>query len=315
MNDSRKYRLKNGTSLTELLMSVILLGFSMAIVGELAFVSTRGTIRNTNKTDGLATARTALDRISTDVRHARCFGDHYANTGERMTFPSTTNPLYSKAVPQGGWPAAPWQPIPMAMSESCLIIQIPVMFLDPVNDQSNPQYNPLAAENPRNGFPIMLPKTTSGALSDLENLDTVIYQVVPDPARSGEFQIQVARFPGAKINGLSTSYQSTINPPQTILKGLIGPKANGSAATDLPQVFSYLGRAPIGSPTGSPKMNKLALSNQVLPNILGVGIDLEIKKAGATTSDGDGKDPQYLGIHSEAFMRANRNLTLNNFGP
>ncbi len=296
-------------------MSVVLLGFSMAIVGELAIVSTMGTIRTTNKSDGLSAARSAIDRISTDIRHARCIGDYYGTALERLTFPSSTNPLYSKTAPTDGWPAAPWQAPPMIMSESCLVLQIPVLFLDPTNDPTNFLYNPLAAENPRNGFPIMLPKNVSGAQSDLENLDTVVYQVIPDPARTGEFQLQVARFPGGKINGLNTSYKSAINPPQTILKGLIGPKTNGATATDLPKVFSYLGRAPIGSPADSSMMSKKTLSPSTLPTILGVGIDLEIKKAGATTTDGDGKDPQYLGIHREAFMRSNRNLILNNFGP
>ncbi len=315
MNKSGVKRSKKGTSLTELLMSVVLLGFSMAIIGELAIVSTMGTVRTTNKTDGLASARSAIDRISSDVRHARCFGDYYASAVERLTFPSSTNPLYTKTAPSGGWPAAPWQATPMTMSESCLILQIPVMFLDPSNDPSNSLYNPLSTENPRNGFPIMLPKNVSGELSDLENLDTVIYQVVPDPARSGEFLLQVARFPGAKINGLNTSYRGTINPPQTILKGLIGPKSNGAPVTELPRVFSYLGRTPIGKPADSNMMSKKNLSAATIPSVLGIGIDLEIKKAGLTTTNGDGRDPQFLGIHREAFMRANRNLILNNFGP
>ncbi|MBA4026939.1 MAG: hypothetical protein C0473_01720 [Cyanobacteria bacterium DS3.002] len=316
MTHTKRKRTSNGISLTELLMSILLLGFSLAIIGELAVVSTIGTIRTTNKTDGLAAARAAIDRISSDVRQARAFGDYYAKSSERLSFPSTTNPLYATGAPLGGWPNPPWQTIPMVMSDTCLILQLPVVYLDPQNDPTNSLYNPAAAENPRNGFPVMLPKSyTISSQNDLENLDTVIYQVVPDPARPNEFLIQVARYPGAKLSTLNIAYKPLINPPQTILKGLVGPRPLGSADSVLPSVFSYLGRNAITNHPTNGKISKVALSTTTLPTVLGITIDMDIKKAGITTTAGDGKDPQYFGIHNEVFMRSNRNLILNNFGP
>lgn len=304
---ARKCRSKDGFSITELMVTSILLVFAMAVIGELAVVTTMGSVKMTNKVDGLAAARAAISRISTDVRHARAIGDYYGTGANRLQFPAPTNPIYNATTPLGGWPSAPWNPA-MAVSDNILVLQIPVLYQDPLNDN-----------NTANGFPIMLPQGHFGPNNppyNMENLDTVVYEVVPDQERPGEYLLQVARFPGEQLTGLNSKYSTPINPPQTILKGLIGPTSNNGST--VPSVFSYLYR---NQKTYSSKKAytpssfttaAMPLSAGVLDSILGIGIDLEVKRTGLDTSQGDGQYPQFFGIHSEAFMRSNREMRLNN---
>ncbi len=299
-----KRRYAHGFSITELLVTTLLMGLSMAVIGELAVVTTMGSVKMTNKADGLSAARVAMNRISTDVRHARAVGDYYGANAERSRFPASTNPLYGSRFPAGGWPALPWNPN-MTLSDSVLVLQIPVTYENPGNQ-----------DDPTNGFPIMLPANYFGPQQpkyNMENLDTVVYQIVPDRNRPGEFILEMARFPGEQITGLLSNSKGIINPPQIILKGITGPM---KAAETLPSVFSYMTRtkkpyAVGGQPNPFVKVDPASVD---LDMVQGVAFDLEVKSTGLKNSAGDGQFPQYFGIHNEAFMRSNRNMTLNNTG-
>lgn len=313
-------RSARGFSITELLMSTFIFAFSIAIIGELSVVSTLGTLRTTNKVDGLAQARSAANRICDDVRHATAFGDYYGRDAERLNFPSPTNPIYNGGrLPTGGYPVAPW-PANIRLNESTLIIQSPVSYLDPLNDPTSASYSSGAAENPLNGMPIMLPKGNFDGVSDppanMLNLDTTIYSVVPDTTRTGEFLLQVARFPGAAITspapGFQTSYKGYINPPQTILKGIIGPKAPGAVESDLPQVFSYLARTQ--KPGAASTFSKVAPSFSTVNDIQGVAFDVEVRNTGNSSTTSTGNLTQFIPLHDESYIRSNRNMVLENTG-
>ncbi len=313
-----KRRSEVGFSIVELMMSTVVFAVCVAMIGEMAVLSTKGTIKTSNTSDSQVHARNAINRIANDVRIGRGFGDYYGNASERLKFPSNSNPIYNAIrAPIGGWPAAPW-PSTINLSDSTLIIQSPVVFLSPTNDPLSPFYFSSAPFDTRNGMPLMLPKGNFGAPNDplynMENLDTTVYSVVPDIDRPGEFILQVARFPGAQITNLPPnvcSYKTLINPPQTILKGITGPKAIGDLATDPPRIFSYLrrNRKTVGSAPST--FSVTALDASSIGDVLGVSIDLEFRTTGLSSNTSSTND-MIAALHEEAFLRNNRNMVLNN---
>jgi prepilin-type N-terminal cleavage/methylation domain-containing protein len=318
-----KLRTAKGFTLTEMIVTSLLLGLTIAAIGEVAVMSTFATTKMTNSVDCLSASRVAADRIASDVRSARAFGDFYAAPANRAQFPGdTNNPLYGSQPPSGGWPTAPWTTPPYVLNAQTLIIQQPVLFLDPTNDPTSPSYAPSASVNPRNGFPMMVKQ---GALNggtvpavNVENLDTVVYQVVADPEKSGQFLLQMARFPGAQLTAkppetVTSSYKIAINPPQTILKGIIGPKdpANAGNSTALPSVFRYYTNSTTIAPPQLIPINQLTAN---ISNIRGVATDFEVfRPDSSSTTTNTAVNPAVLGLHSEAFTRANTNASLSNF--
>ncbi len=290
-------RLSRGISLVELLVTLSIVMISMAALSEMAVLMTRASVTTTNKVDGLAAARFAINRISSDVRQARAVGDSYGTGAERVRFPAVTNPKYGSLFGTAPTAGTNWPPPPWTLSDSVLVLQIPVLYEDP----NNPS-------NLANGMPLMLPMDHFRAgvpPVNMENFDTVVYQIVPDPDRLGEFLLQVARFPGEQIRQVPSKAVAAINPPQTILKGLTGPTTTASGS--LPSVFSYL----------APQLSSVPFTSvspsTVNPDaIRGVGVDLQIKNTGLTAQQGDGNYPQFVGIHAESFMRNNIGMPLYN---
>lgn len=284
----------------------------MAVIGECAVVSTMGVTSLTTRSDSMTSVRTAIERISADVRQARAFGDFYGNSSERLQFPSNANPMYATFAPPSGWPAAPWPVPPYVLSPQCLIVQQPVLFLDPTNDPASPMFNSAASQNTQNGFPIMLPKnyiSTGVPTYDVENLDTVVYQVIADTTRPGEFLLQMIRLPGKQIVNVNSSYRPLINPPQTILSGITGPKLVGGAATDPPQIFSFIQR-PLPGQVG--KLVKSTPTSDNIGSIVGVAINLEVRKSLSSTSATTNSTSSIIGLHHEVMMRSSRNMVLYN---
>jgi len=311
----KRHSLRNhrGISLVEMLVSVIVLAFSMAIVSQLAIFTTIGTVKTNSRVSGISAARQALTRINSDIRSARGFGDLYGVNSERLNFPAVQNPIYPAGLPNSQ-PAPPWKPI--QLSDTCLIIQRPMLFLDPLNDPANVNYNSQAAENPRNGFPIMLRKNKPpNPVNDMEDLDTIVYQIIPDSAHPGEYLLQMMRFAGVPYVDVNSTYMASVTTPQTILAGLVGPNKIGGTGIELPPVFSYYGRPPVGKNNLTSgkivKYTKPTATN--VDNILGVGIDVDVKKTDLLAGNSATQQPSYYGIHNETFLRSNRNITINNF--
>lgn len=283
-------------------------------------VSTMSTLRTTNKVDGMAQARKALNRISDNVRHASAFGDFYGVGSERLIFPSATNPVYQGGrIPTGGWPVSPW-PSPILLNNSTLIVQTPVVYEDQSNDPASGSYSSVAAENSMNGVPLILPKDNFGPSDppmNLLNFDTTVYSVVPDISRPGEFLLQVARFPGGAITNWDPtlhmpSYKSTINPPQTLAKGIVGPKPLGAGAEVVPAIFSYLIRTQ--KPGAPSAFFKIDASEVNIADVQGVAVDLEIRSTGTNTGTVNSGTLQSVALHEETFMRSNRSPSLKNVG-
>jgi len=295
-----KKRSKAAMSAVELLISIAIMGISLAAIAELSTLVTRTVVKSTNEIEGSDGARIALNRICSDIRQARFIGDMYGP--DKSKYPADNNPINNAIrIPAAGWPSYPWNSN-MVLGDTILILQIPVFYEDPTN-----------INNASNGMPIMLEQNHFGPNDppvNMENLDTVVYQVVPDPERPNEFLLQVARFPGEQHQGLLSKKLDAINPPQTILKGIVGPllanQGNGQPSA-YPSVFSYLTRV-----NSIPPIRKVIPTAVNTETISGVAIDLNTKNTGLKTSQGDGKAPSIIGLHQETFLQFNRNMSLRN---
>lgn len=316
-------RSDSGATLTEMLIASLLLGFTIAAIGEVMVLTSLSANKMTNRASGINATRSIINRLQTDVRQARSFGDYYAARSERNTFPSTNNPLYDSAsgpkfastnFSWSGWPAD-WPTRPYSLDGQTLILQQPVYFLDPTNDPLSATFNSSALQNSLNGLPIMLKKDdiASGApAADLENLDTVVYRLIQDPNEATEFILQRARYVGFDgVSGLPTSsFRSMIDKPQTILTGIIGPKPIDGSTT--PQIFTYLMKDPTTGLQGTISGAELALNPYKTDWITGVALDIELKKPDSSTGSGNAAYQQRLGIHTETFLRYSRFISLKN---
>ncbi|HMP50486.1 MAG TPA: hypothetical protein PKD05_02945 [Candidatus Melainabacteria bacterium] len=303
-----RLRTQKGATLTEMLIASLLIGFSLAAIGEVMVLTTLSANKLSNRSSGISDARTACSRVQSDVRAASNFGDSYANPSpttliERSNyFPCTDNPLYkADSGPQhsspswtwSGWPTA-WGGLPYTLNAQTLIIQQPkLLSVDSSSTLSS-----------INGFPIK-GTITSGR----DNLDTIVYNLIPDPNQAGEFLLQRAVFVGEEtVPG--ANYPSMINPPQTVANGIIGPLPNNGGST--PEIFSYWKKNP--NPGASPleKITDLSILDsdpQGAKSIIGVGMDLELRKPDSRTGNSNAAYQQRMGIHTEAFIRYNKDMS------
>lgn len=273
----------SGMSLIEMLVTILIMGIILAGTSEMVMINNSGIMTLFNKVDSLNAARQLIERLGKDIREARnvgdIYGEHqpYANPPPTYLdlavdyFPAPQNPLYGAGqAPAGGWPQAPWPgqgSVGYKLSNSCLVVQTPVFDV--------------------NGFPTIINKGTGNppAGTNLDNVDTLVYQVLADPNSPGEWMIQEATFLG------QGSTRTRLNPPVTIMTGIIGPI---NPATNNPRVFQYLDRT---DPTSSPQDTVLP-SN--VPNITGVIINLEVRRSASEVNR-----PESIGISSQVFMRNN----------
>ncbi|QQR58972.1 MAG: hypothetical protein IPG59_05625 [Candidatus Melainabacteria bacterium] len=308
MKKIRKKAIKNafsarslqGATITELLIATVLLGVTMAALGEIMGLMTILSGRANNKASALDSARNAINRISSDVRSARAFADmHSGNLIDRNIFPSSNNPVYgSGGISISG--------APYKLSEHTLIVQTPVFYTSSIPDPSSLKYNifPVAFKTTSTTMP---PISVPSPLQDVENVDTIVYDVVSD-GTTGNFTLETKRYPGAYVSSYpsgiqQSSYKSMIdNPSQRILKDIIGPKSKSGSS--FPVVFKYYGKNTNGKTF---QIDPLQFdANPALVNsIIGVGINIEIKKSGSASSSNNLHDQQ-IGIHDEVFARTNR---------
>jgi len=284
---------QKGMTLIEMVVSVGIVGIAAAGIVGLVMLNNISSHRLFNKVDNLNQARQIVERIGKDIRMARNVGDVYGATivlspgppqvdGTEGTnsfplmAPLGKNPFYGAGqTPAGGWPLAPWPIRPYQLSPRTLLVQIPVFDA--------------------NGFPTRVAAGNGNppVASDQDNVDTLVYQVIPDPAfvsapdKPQEYLLQVAGFPGNP-----SSLKIASNPPQTILKGIIGPI---DPASGQPKIFQYLNRY---DNTGTPQ--DTWVGNDIA-NVTGVVMNMEIKRydegvSGAST----------VGLKSEMYMRNNR---------
>lgn len=293
-----------GATLAELLVASVLITFIFAVVGEIVVLTTMSTLKLENQVNATDSARQALRKISVDVKSARCFGDFYGNLFERNIFPASANPKYGVAYsgqgPQGGWPGYPWTSQPFRLSSTCLIVQQPVF------------YESTTGTSQLSGYPMMLKKDSIGPNIppvSLEDLDTVVYQVVPD-SDLGKFKLQMVRYANFSVDARLTqglSCPAEVLTPQTLAAGLIGPKALGAGESDLPQVFSYYKY----DETDSGNLIQLTSSElenpAFTPQIVGVAVDLEILQSGSNKSYS-----KRTAVRGECFLGNNQRIVMMN---
>jgi prepilin-type N-terminal cleavage/methylation domain-containing protein len=288
-------RFAQGMTLLEMLFSVSIVGLAAAGISGLVMLNSISSVRLFNKIDNLNAARQIVERIGMDVRMARNVGDVYGMTSAipgyteatdqfPLQSPSGKNPLYNSgqmppAQYGGAFPSSPWPNKPYRLSSQCLIVQVPVF------DQF--------------GFPTTVTANQYGAGNpavNSDNVDTLVYQLVPDPDNAGEFMLQGACFPGRLVWGpgcLNSPFLSS--PPQTLIKGIVGPMDDDPS--DTPRVFQFLDRTDV---SGTP-INEQQISTATLTNITGVIINMELKR-----QDREKTQASTIGIRSEIFMRNNK---------
>jgi len=291
----------NGMTLTELLVSTVLMGTVLAVIGELVYMNTYASTKLTNSVDGQVGCSRATRRIAEDIRAAQIIGNIFAR--DQMTFPDVGNPNdpAASSTPTAGWPGSPWTTIPYALGPQTLILQQPAYYLS-LSDFQNPQNPP---QDPLTGFPlILLAGSITGGVPSVDTLyvDTVVYQLVKSTVNTGTYELQVARFPG-NPNSTNPTLRQPLNPPQTVLTGIIGP-INPTDGTGIPCVFQYLtgnGTIPAGMQTIEP------ISYPTAPP-LGVSINLEVQ----TPPNGVGANIRYVGTHVESYLKCSQHIKLTN---
>lgn len=299
-NRHRIIKRGKGATITELLVATVLIGISMAALGEIMGLMTILAGRVNNRASALDSARMAVSRISADIRATRAFGDSYAGlTIDRFQFPSGTNPIYG---PSG----IPVSNAPYKLSSHTLILQCPVFYNGPASDPVSSKYNifPMAFNSGDTTSP---PISVPAPAESKENLDTVIYDVVQDGA-TGEFLLEMRRYPGAYISSLPTgmqpsSYKNLINDPaQRLASGITGPKSKTGSL--FPVTFKYFSKDTTGK-TIQIDPDQFESNPLLVSSITGVGINLELNKPDSANVSNT-LQKQQLGIHTEAFTRSNR---------
>lgn len=307
-----------------MLVASLLLGLTMAAIGEVMVITTLASNKMQNRAIGINSSRTVVNRVLKDVREASNFGDSYdavvndpddIDVHDRNEFPCSDNPLYDAATGPtfisanftwNGWPSN-WPTPPYQLDGQTLIIQKPKLFdAQSVQDE---KFNGLPLKLEANALGTDVPRT------NLANLDTVVYRLIQDPDESTEFILQRAVFvgyDGVNVNGtIGTNYTSMVNPPQTIAKGIIGPLPAGGGT--VPEIFTYYEKD-YTSTSLHQEVTPLELSSNPdgVRFIVGVGVDLELKNSTSSYGIKNEQNQQRLGIHSEAFLRSGRDISAKN---
>lgn len=293
-------RSSKGATLTELLVATVLIGVSMAALGEIMGLMTIMAGRANNRATALDSARTALNRITTDVRSSRAFGDSYAvGSSDRNLFPSSNNPIYGS----GGISVTN---APYKLSAHTLILQSPVFYSSSTSDPTSMKYN-IFPVNFKTTSSTVPPISVPAPATTVENIDTVIYDVVSD-STTGSWSIEMKRYPGAYVSsfpsGMQPSKYKTLvdSPSQRIASGIVGPKSK--VGDTYPVTFKYFGKT-VNGKTFQIDPSQFDGNPALVNSIVGVGINLEIKKSNSSSSSVSPHDQQ-IGIHDEVFARSNR---------
>jgi prepilin-type N-terminal cleavage/methylation domain-containing protein len=280
-------RKRSGMTLLEMLAAMSIMSIAGSGIAGLIMLNGMTSNRLSNKVDSLNNARNVIERLGKDIRMARNIGDVFGAVVVDTTaippvsitvgsneFPSASDPKVFTAV--GGWPWGFSANTPMTLSTNTLILQVPV-------------FDGL-------GFPTSIGVGLGNPATVVaqDNVDTIVYRVVPDPDTPNTWMLQVAGFPG-----LNSQMKLRSNPPQTVLKHIVGPI---DPATNMPGPFQYVDRR---FPGAMPK--KTGDNGGVLnANLTGVVIGFEIK-----TTDASAQAPATVAIKSEAYMRNNALSTVN----
>lgn len=284
-------RSQTGFSLVELLVvTIIMLFVSTAIFGML--ISNSGVQRKLeNKVDAIDSIRLVADRIGKDVRMGRSFGDIYGvaqngvnnnmilgAAGDNL-FPATNDPLWSGAGAPAGWPAGmPW---PATLSTQTIIVQIPLF------DANGFALGLHAGQ----GSPPVL-----AAMDPQDDMETHIYQVVPDQARVGEYILQLWIFPGVAAGAPVTNPPGPVLGPYILAKGIVGPTSGNGT----PEIFQLVDK--LNANGGPVDPATVAPADQV--RYSGLVVNMEVRKYNSSATSAIGNE--VVPIKFETYLRNNR---------
>lgn len=261
-----KQRRYTGLSLPELLVSLLIMSYVMAGLVGLIYTSNAVNFRLSHKVDNILMCQQAVDRLQSKIREARYLGDGYSC----RYFPLADNPIYGRRNQQK-WTAQPWPNPPYVLSGHTLILQIPVFDNDGFPQSLQTEYD--------KSQPV-----EEGAEA-AEDLDTYVYQVLPDPLDEQKCILQESLFPGQ--HHALTAGEDNCRHTWTIAQGIAGPLDSDGQ----PLVFQYLvqGQAPHTSP-----------GDWTCPQVNGITVNLEIK----TDSENKSK-PAVIGVKVTTYLKSN----------
>jgi hypothetical protein len=268
---------------------MLVMSFITAGVVGLIYTTSNVNFRLNHKVNNILMARQALDRIEAKVRMARLIGDvsgrisldtgsGYPAARGANYFPSESNPLYrcdSGDIWPTSWPAPPYR-----ISSTTMIVQIPVF--DASGFPTAVQFS-ASEQSPSEQF----------SHPQLENMDTFIYKVLPDPSAKGEFIIQESVFPGQAPPAPASRREYL--PCWTIARGIVGPLGNDGT----PHVFQYLLK------TDGKEAPYDSLDADSAANIAGIVFNLELKSEEAAN-----QPAPVLGIKSVVYLKNNAQGTV-----
>lgn len=285
-----------GSTIIELLISSSVMSIITLAFMSILLINYKTNAKVTNVSETANALRTIKERLGKDVREGRSLGDVYGdpatdpssgltyNTGS-ATFPSANDPVYGGNVPAGG---------PYTLSPTTLVVQIPITDLH--NDAGGA--HKINANNL--GWPTQV--NVGGSIKD--NVETHVYQIVPDPQNANEWLMQFSSFPGAAVMDNNPpapqqaySYDPAVHRigPCTILKGIVGPLDSNNN----PHVFQYLNRtAPNAKPTDAP-------TGQFVAEYTGVVVNLEVRQHQESSKSRTDISLQPVGMKTEVFLRNN----------
>lgn len=277
-NRRNNRRSKSGVSLTELMVSSILLGVSLAVVAELMSLAVLADTKLNKQFDAQTALRIALSRIKQDVRIAK-------------------KVVYST-------PEFPGE----VSNAQTLILHLPVYFLDKKNDPRSTEYVQSAPQNPLNGIPLWGRNFNVPSEKQISGYDAVMYKIVrnTEQANSNDFKIEVSqRYQINAVLDSSSSHRQEIYPPETLAKGIIGPLAVDAGPDSVPKVFTFLSYRQDPANADIPKVSLIqeSLLAAQIDGTAGIGIDLEIRKTLSSASEVQLASESVRASHTEVFLK------------
>lgn len=293
-------RSPKGAMLVETLVTTTIMGVIGLAFMSVLLMNMKTSAKVNNMTDTINAVRTIKERIGKDVREGRTlgdvFGDNFTDPSSGIeytigsaSFPCNRNPVYGTGAPTpAGWSAPPY-----TLSNTCLIVQIPV--LDNHNDSGTTHALNAGAV----GWPTLIPQGAGNpaAPCNQDNVETHVYRVLADPDNTGEYILQLASYGGRAVTGyLPAAHTSTA--PQTILKGIIGPM---DTVTGLPKVFQFVNKTDL---TGTPR-DSILPDGAHSPEYTGVVVNLEVRRHQFTSTTRRDISITPVGLKLEVFLRNN----------
>ncbi|MBX3073898.1 hypothetical protein KF913_08225 [Candidatus Obscuribacterales bacterium] len=166
------------------------------------------------------------------------------------------------------------------LNSSTLILHIPVFYEAASDDPSSIAMN---------GF------TLPGHCA-------VVYEVVPDPERSGEFMIVCSTRKSLQNAADEAVTSRSRVDDQIIVKGIVGPMDINNPSA-LPKVFSYVAKNPIHSDRLDLVIDSVLYDQSVANGLAGVAIDLEMKRGNLGSTLTEFPTDKFVAVHSEVCLR------------